>query len=154
MSSETLQSAGPLLCRLLAAQDVEESVVGYPQLQIAANEVIRRSKEISDCIVWPIGGAAERVGAAVTLTARGAVEVGTWNTHIQGRRVLVIVVAAVSALSIEAAAAQLRRRGALEVHGWGVAVSGADRLTALDSYVGLEIEAQSPSVIALVGDAA
>jgi hypothetical protein len=133
---------------------VDRRAVGYAQLERAGLQVIRRAKKISGCLVWPVGEAAERVAAAVTLVSRGEIEVGAWNSPVEGRRVLVVVVAGVSALSLDGAAAQLRRRGALEVHGCGVAVNGADELDSLDTYTRLEIGARTPSALALVDDAA
>jgi hypothetical protein len=154
MSATTLQSPGPLLARLLAAQQVEERAVSYAELERSADQLIARARDITECLVWPVGAAAERVAAAVTLRSRGDIEVGVWNTEVKGRRVLLFVVAGVSSLALEAAAAQLRRRGACEVHGCGVAVDGAKSLGVLKSYVQVDIDLNSRSAVALVGDAA
>jgi hypothetical protein len=153
MKTKTLPSAGPLLIRLLDAQAVEAQAVAYPELSSCAEQVLDRARDIQGCLVWPVGAAAERVAGAVTLASKGEVETGTWNSEVDGRRVLVILVAGVSTLSLEAAVAQLRRRGALEVHGCGVTVDGAAELDALDSYTRLSIEPLG-SALALLGDAA
>ena len=137
MRTATLQTAGPLLSRLLEAQAVEAEAVGYPALSTCAAQVVGRAREIADCLVWPVGAAAERVAGAATMASKGDVEMATWNSEVEGRRVLVILVAGVSTLSLEGAIAQLRRRGAIEVHGCGVAVAGASELDALDSYTEL-----------------
>lgn len=153
MKPATLRLAGPLLSRLLEAQAVEAGAVGYPALGTCAGQVVERAREIADCLVWPVGAAAERVAGAVTVASKGDVELATWNSEVAGRRVLVILVAGVSTLSLEGAIAQLRRRGAIEVHGCGVAVAGATGLDALDSYTELTIGALD-SGLALLGDAA
>lgn len=153
MRAETLPSAGPLLSRLLDAQALEARTVIYPALSACAEQVIGRVSELAGCILWPVGAAAERVAGAVTVVSKGKVETGTWNSEVDRRRVLVILVAGVSTLSLEAAIGQLRRRGALEVHGCGVAVEGAAELDALDSYTELSVD-RLDSGIALLGDAA
>jgi hypothetical protein len=155
MERKSLYVSGPLLAGLLAVQAIEEQAVGYPQLARTADEVVDRAKEIPGCLVWPVGVAAERVAAAVTLRGEGAVEVGAWSTHVAGRDLLLVAVAGVSSLSLAAAAAQLRRRGANCVHACGVAVAGAEALDSLDSYKTLGCFSPSPSApIVLGGDAA
>jgi predicted dinucleotide-utilizing enzyme len=154
MSDKTLQSAGPLLAGVLAAQELEEHAVRYPQLERIADQVIQRARELPHCVVWPIGAAAERVAAAVTLRSRGAVEVGAWNTDVAGRELLLVAVAAVSSLGVEAAAAQLRRRGAGRLHGCGVAVPGTDSVSILDSYTRLTVLVPTSAPVALIDDAA
>jgi hypothetical protein len=153
MGTATLRSAGPLLSRLLEAQAVEAQTVAHPELRSCAEQVVDRARDIPDCLVWPVGAAAERVAGAVTLLSQGEVETGTWNSEVEGRLVLAILVAGVSTLSLEAAVAQLRRRGALEVHGCGVTVEGAAELEALDSYTELCLE-RSGSGLAFLDDAA
>lgn len=152
MSATSLQAAGPLLTRVLEAQEAETDAVAYPQLEMLGRAVARRAKQLGDCLVWPAGAAAERIGAAVTLATKGEVEVGSWNSGVDGRRVLLVVVAGVSAISLESTAVRLRRSGAAEVHGCGVRVTGAEKVTVLDSYTSLA--ADSRSSLTLVDDAA
>jgi hypothetical protein len=152
MSATSLQSAGPLLTRVLEAQEAEAAAVGYPQLEMLGRAVARRAQQLGDCLVWPAGAAAERIGAAVTLATKGEVEVGSWNSGVDGRRVLLLVVAGVTAMSLESTAVRLRRSGAVEVHGCGVRVAGAEEVSVLDSYTSLAGESH-PS-LTLVGDAA
>jgi hypothetical protein len=153
MRAESLQEAGPLLEGLLEAQRLEEEVVGYSQITAVADAVIQRATELRNCLVWPVGAAAERVAGVVTARAREAVDVGSWNTPVEDRQVLLVAVAAVSPISLEAAADQLRLRGAAEVHACGVYVRGGARAIGLDSYK--QLCSSSPrSPFALVGDAA
>ena len=134
MEAQSLQEAGPLLTRLLKAQRLEEQLVGHAQIEAVADAVIRQAAELGDCLVWPVGAAAERVAGVATTRARGAIDVGAWNTPVQGRRLLLVAVAAVSPLGLEAAAEQLRIRGAVEVHACGVDVGDGERAVGLDSY--------------------
>jgi hypothetical protein len=153
MRATSLQKAGPLLEGVLEAQRLEGEVVGHSQIGVVADAVIHRATELRNCLVWPVGAAAERVAGVVTARAREAVDVGSWNTPVEGRHILLVAVAAVSPLTLEAAADQLRSRGAAEVHGCGVHVRGGADAVGLDSYK--QLCSSSPlSPVALVSDAA
>ena len=130
----TLQEAGPLLTRLVAAQQFEERAVSYPAIEQIADSLIARAKELGDCMIWPIGAAAERIAGVATAREQGRIEVGCWNTLVVGRRLLVFSVVAVSPLSLAAAAGQLRRRGAAEIHGCGVDITGASEADCFESF--------------------
>lgn len=154
MSSESLSHAGPLLTRLLAAQRVEEDVVSHHRIEAVADGLIDRAREIGDCLVWPIGAAAERVAGVVTARSAGDVRVGAWNTDVRETRLLVFVVAGVTPMTLSAAVEQLHRRGASEVHGCGVEIVGGSGVVGLDSYVSLGGSYPARSMLSLVGDAA
>ena len=153
MHAESLQEAGPLLVGLLGAQRLEEEVVGSAHLLEVADAVVRRARRLGDCVVWPVGAAAERVAGVVTVRANGAVDVGAWNSPVEGRRILLVAVAGVSPLALEAAARHLLSRGADEVHGCGVDVRGGERAIGLHSYEELRPKT-SRQRLTLVGDAA
>jgi hypothetical protein len=150
---ETLHHAGPLLTGLLEAQRREEEIVGHRLIGAVADAVIRCATDLGDCLIWPVGSAAERVAGAVTAVGEGAVKVGAWNAPVQGCRLLLVQVAAVSPLELESAADQLRMRGALEVHACGVDVRDSHVAVGLDSYERLTLARPRRSV-AVVGDAA
>lgn len=146
MRAVSLHEPGPLLARLLAAQRLEEDVVNHPQIEAVADGVIDRVHALGDCLVWPIGAAAERVAGVVTARSQGDVRVGTWNTDVKGTRLLLFVVAGVTPLTLSAAAEQLHRRGASEVHGCGVDVVGGDTVVGLESYVSLHTSLVAPAL--------
>jgi hypothetical protein len=153
MRTKSLQQPGPLLERVLEAQRLEAEVVGYSRIDAVADAVIDRATELRDCLVWPVGAAAERIVGVVTARAREAIDVGSWNTPVERRHILLVAVAAVSPLPLEAAACQLRVRGAAAIHGCGVDVRGGAHAVGLDSYKQL-CSSATRSPVALVGDAA
>jgi hypothetical protein len=134
MSSSVLQTEGPLLCRLIAAQGVEEAAVGYPQIERWADALIIRANQLPSSLIWPVGAPAERIAGVAVARARGELDVGLWNATVVGRTVLLFAVAGVTPLSLILAAEQLRRRGACEVHACGVAISGAAEADCIDSF--------------------
>jgi hypothetical protein len=134
MTSHTLQKAGPLLSRLIAAQRLEEHAAQYPQIERWADALIAYAEQLPGCLIWPVGSSAERIVGAATVRCRGDIDVGLWNTPLDGRVVLVFAVAGVTPLSLTLAAEQLRRRGAAEVHGCGVMIDGTREATGLDSF--------------------
>jgi hypothetical protein len=127
-------TAGPLLSELLNAQSLEAQIVDFPQIEAAADAVMHRAVDLGDCLVWPVGAAAERVAGVVTARGRGAIDVGSWNTPVQGRRLLLVLIAAVSPLELNGAAEQLRLRGAAEIHACGIDVRDGDRAVGIASY--------------------
>lgn len=153
MRGVTLHEAGPLLERLLDTQGLEEQVVGPASIEACAEAVVRHAGSLPDCLVWPVGAAAERVAGVVTARSHGTIDVAAWNTPVQGRCLLLFSVAAVSPIGLQVTAEQLRRRGATEVHACGVEVRGGDRAARLDSYHQLRLPRRRRSV-ALIGDAA
>jgi hypothetical protein len=152
MSDVAFLPPGPLLTGLLEVQELEAKLVAFGELERVADAAIRRADEVKGCVVWPIGAAAERVAAAVTIRGQGRVEVGTWNMSVQGRRLLLLTLAAVSPIEIELAAEQLRRRGASEVHACGVRVTRGEQARGVDSYRALTLRPRR--ALRAVGDAA
>jgi hypothetical protein len=138
--------------RLVDAQRLEEKVVGPQWIEPIADAVARRAAELGECIVWPVGVAAERVAGVVTARTRGAVAVGTWNMPVEGQRVLLFAVAAVTPLDVEAAADRLRRRGAVEVHACAVQICTTGAGEILESFTELGTTQTSRS-LALLGAA-
>jgi len=134
MSDIAFLQPGPLLAGLLEIQELEARLVSFEELERVADAAIAHAEGLAGCVVWPIGAAAERAAAAVTLRSRGRVEVGTWNMRVAGQRFLLLTLAAVSPLEIELAAEQLRRRGATEVHACGVRVARGEEARGVDSY--------------------
>src|SRR4051794_10198854 len=114
MSDVTFLRPGPLLAGLLEVQELEVKLVRFEELGRVADAAIIHAERLKGCVIWPIGAAAERAAAAVTLRSCGRVEVGTWNMPVAGRRLLLLTLAAVSPIEIELAAEQLRNRGAAE----------------------------------------
>jgi hypothetical protein len=137
MATVTLQEAGPLLKRLVQAEKFEQEVVGHEQIEAIADALAQTAAELRDCLVWPVGPAAERVAGVLTARTRGAVLVGGWNTCVEGRRVLLFAVAALTPLPLETAARQLRSRGAAEVHACAIHLDGAIASDVLDSCLEL-----------------
>lgn len=134
-------------------QRLEEKVVSHEKIGAVADAVIRCAATLDDCLVWPVGTAAERVAGVIAARGRGSTDVGTWNSPVQGRRVLLFGVAAISLLELESAAGQLRSRGAIEVHACGLEISDQARSNGLDSYQDL-CSARLGTRLALVDDAA
>jgi hypothetical protein len=153
MSTESLQDAGPLLSRLLDAQRKEEALVAYPAIEAIADAAISVAEGIDGCLVWPITAAAERVAGVVAVRSRGAVDIGTWNTPVAGRAIVLLGVAAATPLGLEMAAEQLRRRGAAEVHACAFELTDAEQAHGFDSFQSLAAPARQES-LSLVGDAA
>lgn len=138
MSAPALHEAGPLLGRLVEAQRLEEEVVGHEQIEAIADAVADQASRLCECLVWPVGAAAERVAGVLTARTRGAVAVGAWNTPVDGRRVLLFAVVALTPLTLENTAEQLRSRGAAEVHACAVHLDGPDPRSVLDSCLELK----------------
>lgn len=124
---------GPLLRALLDAHRLEADAVSYPEIQYFASALASHAHEL-EAIVWPVGPAAERVAGGATLIAQGELEIGTWNSRLDGRRVLLFAVAGTSPLSLVAAAAQVRSMGAGEVHACGIDVADADTVAVWESF--------------------
>ena len=142
------KAAGPLLEELLEAQSLEAAAVSYPAIEGTAAALIARAQQL-DAVVWPVGGAAERIAGAAALLAEGEIEIGVWNTRLDGERVLLFAVAGATPLSLVAAAAQVRSMGATEVHACGVEIAGAAAVDVWDSYVRFQRDRQTtpPSVL-------
>src|SRR5438874_13801832 len=120
-----LQNEGPLLSRLVGAQRVEEEAVQYPQIEMWANALVTRARQLPGCLIWPVGAPAERIAGVAVARARGRIDIGLWNETVEARTVLLFAVAGVTPLSLMLVGEQLRRRGAAEVHACGVAITGA-----------------------------
>jgi hypothetical protein len=134
MSPAVLQNEGPLLSRLIEAQRLEEEAVRYPQIEMWADALVVRARQLPRCLIWPVGAPAERIAGVAVARARGRIDVGLWNATIQGRTVLLFAVAGVTPLSLILVAEQLRGRGAGEVHACGVAITGAGEADGFESF--------------------
>jgi hypothetical protein len=134
MNTDLLQTPGPLLTQLLAAQRVEEEAVCYPQIESWADALVTRATQLPRCVIWPVGAPAERIAGVAIARARGRVDVGLWNAPVEGRTVLLFAVAGVTPLSLTITAEQLRRRGAAEVHACGIAITGVAATGGIDSF--------------------
>jgi hypothetical protein len=134
MCPALLQNEGPLLSRLVGAQRVEEDAVRYPQIEMWANALVTRARQLPGCLIWPVGAPAERIAGVAVARARGRIDVGLWNATVEGRTVLLFAVAGVTPLSLILVADQLRGRGAGQVHACGVAITGAGEADGIESF--------------------
>jgi hypothetical protein len=125
-----LSYAGPLLGNLVRAHEQAEAVTSYPSLAALADALADRCRELDAPLVWPVGGAAERVAGAAVLSSEGEVRVRGWVDGVAGETVLLVAVAHVSPLELVAAAGHATAMGADQVHACGVEVAGlnADEL--------------------------
>jgi hypothetical protein len=125
-----LSYAGPLLGNLIRAHKQAEAVTSYPSLTALADALADRCEELDAPLVWPVGGAAERVAGAAVLSSEGEIRVRGWVEGVAGEKVLLVAVAHVSPLEMVAAAGHARAMGADQVHACGVDVAGlnADEL--------------------------
>jgi hypothetical protein len=137
---------GPLLAELLAAQRRDDEAVAYPAIEQIAEALVERAQDLH-AVVWPVGRAAERVAGAATLLAEGDLAVGTWNTRLDGERVLLFAVSGTTSLNLAAAAAQVRSMGATEIHACGVDVVGAADSGSWESYTMLTISDRQPAAM-------
>lgn len=140
--------AGPLLGNLIRAHERAEAATAYPGLAALADALAERCEELDSPLVWPVGGAAERVAGAAVLRTEGAVRVRGWVDGVAGYKVLLVAVGHVSPLEMVAAARHARAMGASQVHAFGVDVAGlaADELgPAFDSRSELASASCCPS---------
>lgn len=114
--------AGQGLLRVLGAQRVGSELVRFPDLERLACALVTLSRDLGDPIVWPTGSDAEQLAGAATLLSRGEVRVLSSSDDLIGERVLVMTVAALTALPLLIAADRAKLRGAAEVYGCGVRV--------------------------------
>lgn len=152
MTDQTLQEAGPLLGRLLTIQAREAELVQFPALNELADAVVSVAQELGECLLWPVGPAAERVAGVVTVRSRGGVDVAAWNAPVAGRRLLLLALVAASPLGLQTVADQLRRRGAAEVHACAIDIAGAEA-SSFDSFHGI-VQSSARRQLSVVGDAA
>ena len=125
-----LSYAGPLLGNLIRAHEQADAATAYPGLAALADALADRCEELDAPLVWPVGGAAERVAGAAVLSSEGDVRVRGWVDGVAGEKVLLVAVAHVTPLEMVAAARHARAMGADQVHVCGVDVAGlnADEL--------------------------
>lgn len=145
MTTALLQTPGPLLTLLVAAQRVEEEAVRYPQIEAWADALVARANQLNGCLIWPVGAPAERIAGVATARAKGRIDVGLWNAPIDGRTVLLFAVAGVTPLSLTLVAQQLRRRGAGDIHACGIAIAGGDTADSVDSFRSLADDVTHPA---------
>jgi hypothetical protein len=131
-------AGGPLLEELLEAQRLDAAAVSYPAIETVAGALASHAQGL-EAVVWPVGDAAERVAGVVTALTEGEVEVATWNSRLDGERVLLFAVSGATPLSLVAASAQVRSMGAIEVHACGVNVGGAGSAGAWESFAALAL---------------
>lgn len=123
-----------LLASLLRAQDRDNEVVGYPQIQHHAQRLIDWANHFDQPALVPIGEAAQRLLGATSLLAQGTLDIPVWNDRLDGRNVLLVGTIAASLIEFEAAAANARRRGATHVHACAIEVTGETTSNTLDSF--------------------
>lgn len=128
-----LSCAGPLLSNLIRAHEQAEAATAYPGLSTLADALVERCEELDSPLVWPVGGAAERIAGAAVLSSQGEVRVRGWVDGVAGETVLLVAVAHVSPLEMVAAARNASAMGADQVHACGIGISGlyADELDPL-----------------------
>jgi hypothetical protein len=119
---------------LVGAQRLEEEAVRYPQIEMWADALVSRARQLPGSLIWPVGAPAERIAGVALARARGRINLGLWNAPVEGRTVLLFAVAGVTPLSLVLVAEQLRNRGAGEVHACGVAITGAAEADGIASF--------------------
>jgi hypothetical protein len=132
---------GPMLRDVMTAQRIDEEATAYPRLEAYCAALAVSCDDLDEPIVWPVGSAAERLAGAAVLLSKGRVRVRGWSSRLDGERVLVLAVGAVTPIGLHAAAQQARALGAREVHGCGIAIEdmdGFDIRAGLDGYAPLE----------------
>jgi len=137
-----LREAGPLLAQLLEAQRREEELVAFPLIESVADAVLAVAHRQPRWLLWPIGPAAERIAGVVEVRSRGAVDIGSWNTPVSNRAILLFGTVAASPLELQTAAERLRGRGAVEVHACAVDVLGAEDVDTFTSFQRLALDEQ------------
>jgi phosphoribosylpyrophosphate synthetase len=114
--------AGDGLRALLEAQGQDAAAVTFPALEVHAAALISLGRRWNNPIVWPVGSAAERIAGAAALLSSGELRLREWNRDVQGERVLIFTVVAVTPLALIAAAQQALNMGAASVEACGVHV--------------------------------
>jgi hypothetical protein len=133
---------GPLLKGLLAAQDASEAAVSYPAIVGWADALIALAAELGDPLLLPVSGPAERLVGAATVAARGSVRVRSRGGTLDGERVLLVDLAAVTPLQLLQAARHARLLGAADVAGCALSLDSPDGIEELDSYADLFASSQ------------
>ncbi|NYD40041.1 hypothetical protein [Nocardioides panaciterrulae] len=123
-----------LLEGLLRAQDRDNEVVGYAQIQRHAEHVIDWASRLTNPVLMPVGDAAQRLLGAVSLMAQGSIDIPVWTDRLDGRDVLLVGTVVASLIEFEAAAINARRRGATHIHGCAIEVAGHTSSSMLDSF--------------------
>lgn len=125
---------GDLLEGLLHAQNLDDDVVAFPNIETYARRVLACATQFERPILQPVGATAQRLLGAVELLAQGTVDISDWGSTVQGRHVLLVGTVAQSFIEFEMAATTLRRQGATGVHGCAVQVPTNQPSTTLDSF--------------------
>ncbi len=141
--SVTELERGPLLKALLAAQDASEAAVSYPAIVGWADALIALAAELGDPLLLPVSGPAERLIGAATVAARGSLRVRSLSGTVDGERVLLVDLAAVTPLQLLQAARHARLLGAAAVAGCAVSLDARDGIEELDSYADLFASSQA-----------
>jgi hypothetical protein len=132
---------GPMLAEVLSAQRKDEVATHYPQIEAHCIAIAKACERLDAPLVWPVSPAAERLAGAAALFTHGDVRLRGWSDRIDGERVLLLAVAAVTPIALLAAAEHARAVGAAEVYACGVAIEGVDAEDVqrhIDGYIQLE----------------
>lgn len=123
----TVLQLGPGLKQILVAQGLADEVVRHPQLEGYADALVALSHELGHPTVWPVGSSAEQLAGAANLLSCGGVRVLASDCDLEGERVLVLTVTALTPLPLLVAAGRAKLLGAVEIYGCGVQVAGLDQ---------------------------
>ena len=144
--SVTRFERGPLLDRLITAQEESDAVASYPNIDRWARVLGSVAAELDDPLLLPVSGVAERLVGAALVATHGGVRVCALSETLDGERVLVVDAVAVSALSMLTAARHARALGASHVAGCAVHLYSSPALGEMDGYIDLAARALSPSI--------
>lgn len=137
---ETME-IGPMLREVMTAQRTDEEATAYPRLETYCAALVALCEDLDAPIVWPVGPAAERLAGGAVLLSEGRVRLHGWSSRLDGERVLLLTVAAVTPIDLLAAARHAKAVGARDVRACGVAVQaieGSEIGGVLDGYAPLE----------------
>ncbi|QWF21771.1 hypothetical protein KM427_23065 [Nocardioides sp. LMS-CY] len=127
------QTQPPLLTAVLHAQDTDNDVVAFPQIENYARQISDWSRQFEQPVLMAVGDAAQRLLGAVSLIQRAHAETHVWTHGLRGRNVLLVGTVAASLIEFEVAAANARSRGASTVHACAIEVQGQPESHLLDS---------------------
>lgn len=127
------QTQPSLLTAVLRAQDRENEVVTYPQIDVYARQVLDWSRQFDQPVLVGVGDAAQRLLGAVSLIQQASLELPVWSNGLHGRTVLLVGTIAASLIEFEIAATNARSRGASRVHACAIEVGEQHKSNRLDS---------------------
>jgi hypothetical protein len=148
----TMLEPGPLLKEVFRAQRADEEATSYPRLEAYCIALAASCEALDAPIVWPVGAAAERLAGAAVLSSRGRIRLRGWSDRLDGERVLLLTVAAVTPIALITAAEHAKALGAFDVHACGVDVHGVDQPDLhewVDGYVSLDEAARKLEPLAV-----